>query len=202
MTRPSMKAIQNPNVRLLVLLAIAAGLLYTVLQEHSLDESADLAVPRASRRIASRTSIGSGSEVLAAIAPGGASTPERPWPGTADIIVDPFNPLGADAKTPTPPTTSSSSAARSPAKVASSAPSAPPAPPTAPALPFQAVGLIAGPGVTGGAPTAFLQEHDQVLLVKAGDTIAGTYHVDSVTSQQIELTYLPLKQKQTLRLQP
>lgn len=200
MMTPEITRTRNP-VRLLVLLAIAAGLLYGVLRQRPIGESTDLAVPRHSQRGAV-TSITSKTEVLAASPPEADAPPERPWPGSADIIVDPFNPMGTAAKTPPAASAPPSSAAHVQAKVAAPAASALSAPPTAPALPFQAVGLIAGPGVTDGAPTAFLQQRDQVLLVKAGDTVAGTYHIDSVNSQQIELTYLPLKQKQTLRLQP
>jgi hypothetical protein len=44
----------------------------------------------------------------------------------------------------------------------------------------------------------YLQEGDQVHAVLVGDTINGTYKVESVEKNVMELTYLPLKIKQTL----
>ncbi len=87
-----------------------------------------------------------------------------------------------------------------PPKAAPPAPPPPPpapAAPTAPPLPFTFVGLLEqGLGVT--QPKAFLARGESLLVVAAGDTLEGTYSVDSITPQQITLTYLPLKTRQIL----
>lgn len=71
--------------------------------------------------------------------------------------------------------------------------------PTAPPLPFAFVGLLEqGLGTT--QPKAFLTRGDALLVVVAGDTIEGNYSVDSITAQQITLTYLPLKTQQILNV--
>jgi hypothetical protein len=76
----------------------------------------------------------------------------------------------------------------------------PPAPelPVAPPLPFTFVGLMEQ-GVP--KPQAFLAKGNALLVVTAGDVIDGdTYRVDSLSSQQIQLTYLPLNTPQTLNI--
>lgn len=76
-------------------------------------------------------------------------------------------------------------------------PPPPAAAPTAPPLPFSFVGLLEqGPG--RGQPKAFLARGDTLLVVAAGDTLESNYSVDSITAEQITLTYLPLKTRQTL----
>lgn len=69
--------------------------------------------------------------------------------------------------------------------------------PTAPPLPFTFVGLLEK-GVGLNQPKAFLARGDALLVVAAGDTVEDNYSVDSITAQQITLTYLPLKTRQTL----
>ena len=81
-------------------------------------------------------------------------------------------------------------------------PAAPPPPPpvaepTAPPLPFTFVGLLEK-SVGMDKPKAFLARGDTLLVVAAGDTVETNYSVDSITAQQITLTYLPLKTRQTL----
>jgi hypothetical protein len=81
--------------------------------------------------------------------------------------------------------------------VAPPPPAPPPPAPTAPPLPFTFVGLQErGPSLS--QPKAFLARGDALLVVTAGDTIENNYSVDSITAQQITLTYLPLKIRQTL----
>lgn len=82
------------------------------------------------------------------------------------------------------------------------APAPLPRPPTAPQLPFTAVGSIAGAHLAGGKMVAFIRQQDQLLLISAGDTIGQSYRVDSVTSDKIDFTYLPLMQRLTLALTP
>ncbi|HWW04564.1 hypothetical protein [Collimonas sp.] len=73
-------------------------------------------------------------------------------------------------------------------------PPPPPPPPTAPPLPFNFVGLLQDQA----KPTAFLAKDDQLLLVTAGDTVEGSYRIDSVSAKEIVLTYLPLNQRQSI----
>jgi len=79
-------------------------------------------------------------------------------------------------------------------------PSPPPAPvmPVTPPLPFTFVGLIE----RGSAkPQAFLSKGDVLLVVAAGDLLDNnTYRVDTLSSQQIVITYLPLNTPQTLNI--
>jgi len=70
----------------------------------------------------------------------------------------------------------------------------PPPPPTAPPMPFNFVGLLQDQA----KPTAFLAKDDQLLLVTTGDTVEGTYRIDSVSAKEIVLTYLPLNQRQSI----
>lgn len=87
-----------------------------------------------------------------------------------------------------------------PAPVVHAAPPPPPAPvvPVAPALPFTFVGLMEQ-GTT--QPQAFLSKGNSLLVVAAGDVIDNnTYRVDSLSTQQIVITYLPLNTPQTLTI--
>ncbi len=86
-----------------------------------------------------------------------------------------------------------------PAPVVLITPPPPPPAPVAPPLPFTFVGLLEqGMGVT--QPKAFLARGDALLVVTTGDTIENNYSIDSITAQQITLTYLPLKTRQTLNV--
>jgi hypothetical protein len=69
-----------------------------------------------------------------------------------------------------------------------------PEPPRAPPLPFQFFGRM----VENGTTMVFLNRQDDVFAVKAGDTIGNTYRVEEINGSEIVLTYLPLKQRQTL----
>jgi hypothetical protein len=75
-------------------------------------------------------------------------------------------------------------------------PPPPPPPPTAPPLPYSFIGMLEDQV----KPTAFLSRDEQLLLVTAGDTLDGTYHVDSISGKEIAFTYLPLKQRQFLSI--
>lgn len=72
----------------------------------------------------------------------------------------------------------------------------PPPPPQAPPLPFVYVGMLADDDRT----TVFLSQGSRDIAVRNGETIDGTYRVDAVRADRIELTYLPLNQRQTLSL--
>lgn len=87
-----------------------------------------------------------------------------------------------------------------PPPVVRTAPPPPPAPavPMAPPLPFIFVGLME----QGAAkPQAFLSKGDSLLVVAAGDVIDNnTYRIDTLSAQQIVITYLPLNTPQTLTI--
>jgi hypothetical protein len=81
-----------------------------------------------------------------------------------------------------------------PAPVVDTAP-APPPKPTAPPLPYQYIGSYTP---DGQAPVFFLSKGDRVFDVHVGDTLEGTYSVDSFDKSQIQLTYKPLNIQQQL----
>jgi hypothetical protein len=69
-------------------------------------------------------------------------------------------------------------------------------PPVAPPLPFQFVGKL----VYDGQLSVLLATGDSVIPVKEGETLDGTYRIESFTDREITLVYLPLAQKQVLPL--
>lgn len=73
-----------------------------------------------------------------------------------------------------------------------------PPPPTAPPLPFTFVGLMEKGAIR---PQAFLAKGDALLVVAAGDTIDnGTYRIETLSAQEIVITYLPMNIQQTLNI--
>lgn len=83
-----------------------------------------------------------------------------------------------------------------PAVVIARPPPPPPPTPVAPPLPFTFVGMLEK---GASQPQAFLAQGEQLLVVAAGDTLVNnTYRVDSLSAQQILITYLPLNTQQTL----
>jgi hypothetical protein len=73
---------------------------------------------------------------------------------------------------------------------------APPAP-TAPPVPFKFVGLIEE---KAAKPAAFIAKGDALFVVHVGDVVENTYRVESFNSAQVVVTYLPLKQRQTIEV--
>jgi hypothetical protein len=73
--------------------------------------------------------------------------------------------------------------------------SLPPPAPTAPPLPYQYIGSYTP---EGQAPVFFLSKGDRVFDVHVGDTLEGTYTVDSFDKSQLRLTYKPLNIQQQL----
>jgi len=70
-------------------------------------------------------------------------------------------------------------------------------PPAAPALPFRVLGYYE----ENGESSVFLEDRGESLVAKVGDTLRNeTYRVDSIAEGQMQLTYLPLRQQQTLLL--
>ncbi len=75
-------------------------------------------------------------------------------------------------------------------------PPPPPAAPTAPPMPFVFVGMLEK-GLA--RPQAFLAKGDTLLVVAAGDLLDNkTYRIESLTPQEVVMTYLPLDTRQTL----
>jgi len=70
----------------------------------------------------------------------------------------------------------------------------PPPPPQAPPLPFAYIGKL----VEDATTTVFLARQDRNYVVRAGDTIDGTYRVERIADEALVVTYLPLKIQQTL----
>ena len=65
--------------------------------------------------------------------------------------------------------------------------------PVAPPLPFNFVGRY----VEGGTAYIFLEQGTRLHTVKAGDIIDDLYRIDRI-DQDVHMTYLPLKERQTL----
>ena len=74
----------------------------------------------------------------------------------------------------------------------------PPAPPAPPALPFRFVARF----VENGTTRLLLANGDKEHYVAGGETLEGTYRVDSVSEEAVTFTYLPMKTVQTLTLAP
>jgi hypothetical protein len=68
--------------------------------------------------------------------------------------------------------------------------------PSAPPLPFRFFGRL----VDNGTTVVFLNRQDDIYAVKAGDTIGGAYRVEEINGSEVVLTYLPLRQRQTLQI--
>lgn len=68
--------------------------------------------------------------------------------------------------------------------------------PTAPTVPFRFVGRM----LQDGHVSVFLGNADSVITAKQGDTIDGTYRVESISETEIALIYMPLKQRQTIQV--
>lgn len=121
------------------------------------------------------------------------------------VVRDPFGPLAPEfvpppqvVAPPAPPPAAAKPRKPLPPPVAVEPP--PPPPPTAPPLPFTAVGAIQGKKIGNGQQQAFIQHGDNLTVIQKGDTVAGSYRVDEITTDRVVFTYLPLGQKQSLLL--
>ena len=68
--------------------------------------------------------------------------------------------------------------------------------PVAPALPYTYFGRMTESGRT----VVFLQRGERSYTVRSGDLLDNIYRVDDITPTAVILTYLPLKQRQSLRM--
>ena len=73
---------------------------------------------------------------------------------------------------------------------------APAPPPSAPPLPFTYLGKQNEDGVW----QVFLARGEQTFIVREASIVEGLYRVDAIKPPQLSLTYLPLKQAQTLTI--
>ena len=73
----------------------------------------------------------------------------------------------------------------------------PPPPPMAPALPFTYIGKK----LEGGHWEIYLAQGEQTVIAREKEVIGGVYRVDAIKPPVLSLTYLPLKQVQTLTLE-
>lgn len=73
-------------------------------------------------------------------------------------------------------------------------PPPPPPPPVAPPVPFTFYGKVLG----DGGVQAVLQQGEETIVAKVGDVVQTDYRVDAIEGDRLNLTYLPLKQKQVL----
>ncbi|WP_429574098.1 hypothetical protein [Paraburkholderia sp. UCT70] len=98
------------------------------------------------------------------------------------------NPFAASSWLPPPP----------PPVAAPPAPPDPVAPPTAPPVPFTYLGEL---DAKTAKPQVFLSAGDRLLIVSPGDVVDGQYRVESISENDMVLTYLPLDQRQVLSTQ-
>ncbi|NTV70193.1 MAG: hypothetical protein HGA71_08615 [Azonexaceae bacterium] len=68
--------------------------------------------------------------------------------------------------------------------------------PTAPPLPFQYLGKLKEEDGT----RVFLNQQGKHIIARVGDVIDGIYSVEDISSGQMTLLYLPLKEKQILAI--
>jgi hypothetical protein len=119
-----------------------------------------------------------------------ASAPAQ-LPGPAAPLADPF--AATSWAPPPPPVPAATQTAAATAAAAAAAAAA--APPVAPPLPFVYVGRY----VEGTHQIVLLMKGEQLLLVQQGDTIDNLYRLERVAADRIELTYLPLGMRQSVR---
>lgn len=71
-----------------------------------------------------------------------------------------------------------------------------PEPPRAPPLPFTYMGTM----LENDQLTVFLTREHKSYVVHAGDVLDGQYHVDAINPPLMEITYMPLNEKQSLNI--
>jgi hypothetical protein len=76
-------------------------------------------------------------------------------------------------------------------------PPPPPPPPTAPPLPYKFMGSFEEPGQK---LVVYLSRGDKLYTASAGDTLEGTYKIESISAGQLAMLYLPLNIRQNLRI--
>ncbi|RDJ97738.1 hypothetical protein [Paraburkholderia lacunae] len=74
----------------------------------------------------------------------------------------------------------------------------PVAPPTAPPVPFTYLGEL---DAKAAKPQVFLSSGDRLLIVSPGEVVDEQYRVESISENEVVLTYLPLNERQVLSTQ-
>lgn len=69
--------------------------------------------------------------------------------------------------------------------------------PTVPPFPFQYMGKLV---LDGGETTFYLNRGSEIFSVKPGTVISGSYRVEKIEANMLEVTYLPLDKKQNVAL--
>lgn len=77
------------------------------------------------------------------------------------------------------------------------APPPPPPPPQAPPLPFKYIGMLEE---SAERTVWYLVQGERLIVAAAGDVIDGSYRVEGSQAGQLQFTYLPLDQRQTLAI--
>jgi hypothetical protein len=98
------------------------------------------------------------------------------------------------SNTPAAPVLVDGVEAGKPAKPAKAPPPPPPPPPMAPPLPLQYLGRM----LDGSVAQLFVSHNGDNLALKPGDTVAGSYRLDSIQTNRAVFTYMPLNQTQTM----
>lgn len=73
----------------------------------------------------------------------------------------------------------------------------PPPRPTAPPLPFAYIGRLED---EGAKTVVYLQRGERLLEVGTGDVVDGDYRVEALTDDELVLVFLPLGERQSLRI--
>jgi hypothetical protein len=98
------------------------------------------------------------------------------------------------SNTPVAPVLIDGVEAGKPAKRGKQPPPPPPPPPMAPPLPLQYLGRM----LDGSVAQLFVSYNGDNLALKPGDTVAGSYRLDSIFNNRAVFTYIPLNQTQTM----
>lgn len=98
------------------------------------------------------------------------------------------------SNTPVAPVLVDGVEAGKPAKRVKTPPPPPPPPPMAPPLPLQYLGRM----LDGSVAQLFVSYNGDNLALKPGDTVAGSYRLDSIFNNRAVFTYIPLNQTQTM----
>jgi hypothetical protein len=209
MSRPSPKW---KKAAVLVVAGLGSFVLAAAMQGKWREADADTDLAAAPRQRTAPTTPATPSLVNAALPSGEASSQrlevamDNPGLRMNKMVVrDPFGPLAPEfvpapevVAPPAPPPGPAKIRKPPPAPMAAEPP--PPPPPTAPPLPFTAVGAIQGKKIGNGQQQAFIQLGDALTVIQKGDTVAGSYRVDNISTDRVDFTYLPLGQKQSLLL--
>jgi hypothetical protein len=171
----------RPGLAQWILLAAAGGAAFYGASQFGAPDAGDEPTESLVRDVSAHTGAAA-TAAMAAPSASIAAPPARPAI-EVDAAADTFR---SKSWLPPPPPPPPPSAA---------APPAPPPKPVAPPLPFRFVGMLEQ---QSDKPTAFLAKGEALHVVHVGDVIDGAYRIESLSPAKVVVTYLPLKQEQTL----